>query len=190
MDLSVAAFVALVVAVALQRLYELVRSRRHIRALRAQGHAPHTEPAYVAMVIVHAGALIAAKVEVIVAHRPFVPPLAAACLLLVMIAQVARVWIFEALGPAWNVRVVAPIHIVASGPYRFVRHPNYLVVVIELLALPLVHTAWITSIAATVANALVLARRIPLEESVLARDPAWTAAFSATPRLIPWPWRR
>jgi len=82
-----------------------------------------------------------------------------------------RYWVIATLGERWTTRVLvlpgAPL--VASGPYRFLRHPNYLAVVLEVVALPLVHTAWITAVVCGAANLLVLALRIRVEDAALGR---------------------
>jgi methyltransferase len=185
MALSVVLFTALVALVALQRGAELLRSRRHLARLADAGHHPAPEPAYRAMVAVHAFALLAPPLEVALLGRAFVPALGLPALALLLLAQLGRVWVLRTLRGAWNVRVVPPRAIVTAGPYRLVRHPNYLIVCVELLALPLVHGAWLSAALATALNALVLRRRIALEEAVLAQNPAWTAAFAHTPRLVP-----
>jgi len=88
------------------------------------------------------------------------------------------------------VRVVPsmPLGVVTSGPYRFVRHPNYVAVFLELAALPLVHGAWLTALGGTLLHVAILRRRIGLEESVLMADEAYRRAFDHKPRFIPWPW--
>jgi methyltransferase len=92
-------------------------------------------------------------------------------LVLVLASQALRWWCIATLGPRWNTRVIVVpgLALVASGPYRWLRHPNYVAVVVEGFALPLVHTAWITALAFTVLNAVLLfAVRIPAENRALA----------------------
>jgi methyltransferase len=95
--------------------------------------------------------------------------------------------VIATLGVHWNVRVVPsmPLGVVTSGPYRFVRHPNYVAVFVELAALPLVHGAYLTAIAGAVLHVAVLYRRIGLEESVLMADEAYRRAFARKPRFLP-----
>lgn len=187
MVLSHVLYIGLVALVATQRLFELHRSRRHISMARARGRMVHQEPAYIAMVAVHTAVLVGAPLEVVTLHRPLQPTIAAISLVALVFAQLMRAWIFRTLGSSWNTRVVQPVGIVTSGPYRYVRHPNYAIVILEIVALPLVHGAWLTALLGTIANALVLARRIPLEERVLSRDENWREAFIDLPRLFPWP---
>jgi methyltransferase len=187
MVLSHVFYVALVALVATQRLCELHRSRRHLSLLRARGRIVHEEPAYIAMVGVHVALLVCAPLEVITLHRPLNPTVAAISLVALVFAQLVRAWVFRTLGSSWTTRVVQPVGIVTSGPFRYVRHPNYAIVILEFIALPMVHGAWLTALVGTFANAAVLARRIPLEERVLARDVNWREAFNGVPRLFPFP---
>jgi methyltransferase len=91
-------------------------------------------------------------------------------LALVLGSQALRWWCISTLGPQWNTRIVIvpSMSAVATGPYRWLRHPNYLAVVVEGAALPLVHTAWITAVVFTVLNALLLRVRIVAEQHALA----------------------
>ncbi len=94
-------------------------------------------------------------------------------LALVVLAQGLRWWCITTLGPHWNTRVIvvpgAPL--VAAGPYRLLRHPNYVAVVVEGAALPLVHTAWVTAVAFTALNLVLLSVRIRVEEQALGLRP-------------------
>jgi methyltransferase len=91
-------------------------------------------------------------------------------LAVVLAAQVLRWWCITTLGPQWNTRVIVVpgLERVAGGPYRWVPHPNYVAVVVEGFALPLVHTAWITALVFTVLNAALLRTRIKVENDALA----------------------
>jgi methyltransferase len=182
-------FIVLVAAVGLTRLIEMRLSRRHQRALAAQGAPLLPEPGFRTMVALHTGVLVGSVVEVLVLSRPFAIALAVPALALVVLGNALRLWVIATLGPHWNVRVVRSMDlgVVTSGPYRFVRHPNYVAVFVELLALPLVHGAYLTSIAGALLHLGVLRRRIALEESVLMADPAYRRAFEAKPRFLPWP---
>lgn len=164
-----AAYVALVLAVAVQRLAEVRVSHRHVRALKAQGaieHAPHQVPVMVAL---HTMWLIACVAEPLLWNRPVVPVVAGAALVLLLAGQLLRSWARRALGPRWTVPIItlpgAPR--LATGPFRYLNHPNYLGVVLEIAALPLVHTAWVTAGVFTLANALMLTWRIAAEEQAL-----------------------
>jgi methyltransferase len=186
MELSVQLYLALLALVAVGRLIELRRSRRNQSQLVAAGGEKAPEPGYFWMVSLHAGTLIGCGLEVILFHRPWIPVVGIPSLLLFVGANATRWWVIRTLGPRWNVEVTSPsLGIVAGGPYRWVRHPNYSAVFVEMLALPLIHSAWIVAIASTLAHILVLRRRVALEESVMIRNAAWQAAFEHRPRFIP-----
>ncbi len=106
------------------------------------------------MVFTHAGILACAAAEVMVLHRPLIPYLAIAMAALFVFATALRWWVIRTLAGHWNVEVMASsrVGVVTSGPYRWVRHPNYVAVAIELFALPMIHTAWITALAGTLAD--------------------------------------
>lgn len=166
---SVALYVGLLAAVGLERVAELVVSTRHVRAAMAKGAVERGRGHYPAMVALHTGLLVGALLEVLLADRPFHGWLGWPMLALVLAAQALRWWCIRTLGPQWSTRVVvlpgAPL--VTSGPYRWMAHPNYVAVVVEGVALPLVHTAWVTAVAFTVLNALLLRVRIGCEARTL-----------------------
>ena len=158
-------------ATAAERLAELVVSARHVRWAIARGSVESGRGHYPAMVALHTALLVAPAVEVAWAGRPFLPWLGWPALAVVLAAQALRWWCIATLGPRWSTRVVVVpgLPLVTRGPYRVLRHPNYLAVVAEGVALPLVHTAWVTALAFTVLNAVLLLRfRIPAEERALA----------------------
>jgi methyltransferase len=183
------AFLALLAAVGVGRLLEMRLSRRHQRALAARGARREPEPGFGAMVALHTGVLVASAVEVVGLHRPFSLALGVPALVAFALANGLRWWVIATLGPHWNVEVVSSLAlgVVTSGPYRFVRHPNYVAVFVELLALPLVHGAWITALAGAALHVPVLRRRLAVEEAVLGADAAYRAAMSAKPRFVPVP---
>src|SRR5690349_3651912 len=121
------------------------------------------------MVVLHTGLLVGAVAEVWLAGRPFVPALGWPMLALVVLSQGLRWWCIATLGNQWNTRVVVVpgLPLVRRGPYRLVPHPNYVAVVVEGLALPLVHTAWVTALVFTVANAVLLTVRVRVENAAL-----------------------
>ena len=170
-----AVFVVLVVATGFERLAELVVSTRNARWSFARGGVESGRGHFPPMVALHTGLLVACLVEVLVAHRPFLPWLGWPMLVLTLVSQGLRWWCIASLGPRWNTRVIVVPGLPPEvrGPYRFLRHPNYLVVVLEGIALPLVHTAWTTALVFTVLNAvLLLGFRLPAENRALASLPA------------------
>lgn len=168
---SVAWFDLLVALTAVERLAELVVSARNARWSFARGGVESGLGHFPPMVALHTGLLLACVLEVHLADRPFLPWLGWPALALVLASQVLRWWCIATLGPRWNTRVIVVpgLPLVRRGPYGWLSHPNYVAVVVEGLALPLVHTAWVTALAFTVLNAvLLLGYRIPAEERALA----------------------
>ncbi len=187
MDLTTIAFLALLACVGIERVVELQVSRRHQRELARCGAPKSTDPQYRWMIALHAGVLIGAALEATLLRRPFIAWLAFPSLALFAFATLLRWWVIRALGVHWNTQVVnsASLGVVTGGPFRWVRHPNYLGVFVELIALPLIHTAWITAGFAAVGNALVLRNRLRIEEPVLDAVPAYRASMSGKPRFLP-----
>jgi methyltransferase len=137
------------------------------------------------MVVVHALFPIACAAEVLVLKRPFPGAPGLVALTVALGAQALRWWAIATLGWRWNTRVIvvpgaAPV---TGGPYRFLRHPNYLAVVLEMLAVPLTHGAWLTALVFSALNAALLAVRIPAEERALGRP--YAEAFEWRSRLLP-----
>ncbi|HSL18229.1 MAG TPA: isoprenylcysteine carboxylmethyltransferase family protein [Methylomirabilota bacterium] len=180
-------FTALVGLVAVMRLVELAVSRRNIARLEARGAVEVGARLYPWMVAVHASFLLACVAEVWLLGRPFVPLLGVVSLGLLAGAAALRWWVIATLGDRWSTRVLvlpeAPP--VTGGPFRHLRHPNYLAVVVEFLALPMVHSAWLTAVVFSAADAAVLWRRIRTEEAALAAAGDYRAALGDRPRFIP-----
>ena len=166
-------FVALVLATGAERIYELVVSKRNAAAAFARGGIEYGREHFPWMVALHTGFLLACIAEVVLLDRPFIPWLGWPMLAIALLSQVGRYWVIWALGEQWNTRVIVVPgagRVERRGPYRFtwLPHPNYLIVAIEGVALPLVHSAWITALAFTVLNAvLLLGFRIPVEDKAL-----------------------
>lgn len=170
---SLVAFTVLVGLVGLERIAELVVSTRNAAWSRERGGIETGLGHFPFMVVLHIGLLVGALVEAWV-RRPDVPSLLAwSMLALVIASQVLRWWCIATLGRRWNTRVIVVPGMppVTSGPYRLFRHPNYVAVVVEGIALPLVHAAWITAVVFTVLNAGLLAVRIRAEDAALATLP-------------------
>ena len=167
---SLAFFTVLVGLVAIERLVELVVSKRNAAWSLARGGRETGRGHYAVMVVLHTGLLVGMLVEAWV-RRPAVPvALAASMLVLAIGSQALRWWCITTLGRRWNTRVIVvpDLPLVAGGPYRYLRHPNYVAVVVEGVALPLVHACWLTALVFTVANAFVLAVRLRVENDALA----------------------
>lgn len=184
-------FTGLVLLVAVLRLVELRVSRRNRRRLLARGAREVGAGHYPVMVALHTAFLIAAPLEVWLLGRPIVAPLALAAAALLAAGMALRWWVISTLGERWTTRVLvlpgAPP--VTAGPFRYLRHPNYLGVALEVAALPLVHTAWLTALVFSLANGWLLAVRVRVEERALAAAlegaGGYSAAFAGRRRFLP-----
>lgn len=166
-------YTALILLTGAERIVELVISKRNAALAFSQGGMEFGQKHFPFMVVLHTGFLLACIAEVFVLDRPFIPALGWPMLVVALLAQAGRYWCIASLGRQWNTRVIVVPgagEVRARGPYRWawLRHPNYWIVAIEGVALPLVHTAWVTAIAFTVLNAILLLRfRIPIENGAL-----------------------
>jgi methyltransferase len=159
----------LILAIGIERLVELIVSKRNARWAFAHGGEEFGRGHYPVMVALHTALLLGCVGEVWALHRPFIAWLGWPLLALVALSQALRWWCVATLGHRWNtlVIVVPQAPLVRRGPYRWLRHPNYVAVVVEGVALPLVHTAWLTAACFTLANALLLTVRIRVENAAL-----------------------
>ena len=171
--MSVLLYLIFILATGAERLFELVISGRNASAAFAQGGVEYGRRHFPWMVALHTGLLLACISEVLLLGRPFIPALGWPLLVVALLCQAGRYWVIWALGRQWNTRVIVVPglqRVTGRGPYRWswLPHPNYLIVAVEGIALPLVHSAWITAIAFTVLNAiLLLGFRIPTENRAL-----------------------
>ncbi|WP_340375453.1 isoprenylcysteine carboxylmethyltransferase family protein [Streptomyces sp. SS7] len=163
-------YALVLLAVAAERLAELLVARRNAALTLARAGVEHGRGHYPVMVALHTGLLVCCLLEPALAGRPFLPALGWPMLALAVLAQGLRWWCVTTLGPFWNTRVIVVpgARLVAAGPYRFLRHPNYLAVVVEIAALPLVHSAWLTAAVFSLANAALLTVRVRCENTALA----------------------
>ncbi|HEV2522139.1 MAG TPA: isoprenylcysteine carboxylmethyltransferase family protein [Candidatus Acidoferrales bacterium] len=181
------AYLALLVVVGIGRLAELVISRRNQKQLEAQGAQKVPEPHFRWMVVLHGAILVSAGAEVLFLHRPLIPALAFPMLALFVLSNLLRWWVIHTLSGHWVVEIMDASHIktVSSGPYRWVRHPNYVGVIAEVFSLPMIHTAWITAIAGTLGYIEILRRRLKLEDGFLMANPDYRRAMGDKPRFLP-----
>jgi methyltransferase len=175
------------VAVALLRIVELQISRQHQREMIARGASKVVEPRFRWMVLLHTAVLLGAALEVVLLRRPFISILAAVMFAIFLAANVVRWWVIRTLGNHWNVQVMdsTSFGVISTGPFRYVRHPNYAAVFAEMLALPLIHTAWITAVVGSLAHIAVLSQRLSTEERVLLANPEYRATMAGKPRFLP-----
>ena len=163
-------YLAFLALLALERMIELAVSKRNAAWSLEQGGIEYGRDHFKYMKLLHTSFFIACALEVVLLDRPFIPELGFPMLGIALLAQAIRYWVIFTLGKRWNVRVIVVpgLPAVSSGPYRLLKHPNYLAVVLEGFAVPLIHTAWITAIAFTLFNAWMLSVRIRCENEALA----------------------
>jgi len=167
-------YLVLILLTGAERIVELVISKRNAAWAFERGGVEYGFRHFPWMVALHTGLLLACIAEVFFADRPFIPALGWPMLAIVVLCQAGRYWVIASLGRQWNTRVIVVpgLAAVKRGPYRFswMRHPNYIIVAVEGIALPLVHSAWVTAIVFTLLNAILLLRfRIPIENGALRR---------------------
>jgi len=187
MPLSFLLFLALLLAVGAMRIFELRISKKHQREITSRGGAKAKDPVFPCMAMFHTLVLIGAAAEVAFLHRPFIPALAFPMIAVFIFANIVRWWVIRTLGEHWNVQVMdsTKLGVITTGPFRYVRHPNYAAVFVEMIALPLIHTAWITALVGAVVHVVVLTFRLSAEERVLFADTQYAAAMRAKPRFLP-----
>lgn len=163
-------YVFLIGLVAVERLAEVVVAESNRGWSQQRGGIEFGARHYPVMVALHIGLLAGCLVEPIALHRNFVPALGWPMVALVLGAQGLRWWCITSLNQQWNTRVIVipGVARVAGGPYRFVPHPNYVAVIVEGIALPLVHSAWITAAVFSIGNAALLRTRVRVENAALA----------------------
>ncbi len=162
-------FTGFVILLSLQRLYELRLSRRHEAIIRSLGGREIAAWQLQAMKALHAGWFVAMLVEVYALRRPFIPGLSLAALVTLMAGQGLRYAAILSLKWRWTVRVmtIPGLPLERSGIYRYLRHPNYLGVALEIVAVPLLHSTYVTAIVFSLLNLLLLSARIRTEDRAL-----------------------
>lgn len=172
-------FILVFTLVIMQRFVELFVAKRNEKWMLRQGAFEAGARHYPLMVMMHAAYFLSLLLEVSVVDRalsPFWPALLAVFL----IAQVTRIWCLTSLGKFWNTKIIIlpGANVVKKGPYKFIRHPNYLIVTIELLVLPLLFSAYFTAIIFSLLNVWMLSVRIPTEEKALKKATNYKEKFS------------
>jgi methyltransferase len=162
-------FTGIVIAVILQRLFELRISRLHAAYLLTHGGQIHHDNALKLVKGLQVAWFVAMLIEVWVLNRPFIPALFAIALIAALMGQYLRYLSMQALGSRWTLQLIAIPETprVTTGIYRYLRHPNWLGVALEILAVPLIHAAYVSATIFSIANAVLLVKRIQAEEDVL-----------------------
>jgi len=185
MVISLPVYLGIIAALALERCVELYIARRNAARAFAAGAVEIGQRHYRAMVAFHAAFLVACTVEGIARGSGAPAAVAVLAIAAELFAQFLRYWVILTLRSRWNTRIIVfpDAKPVTSGPFRFVRHPNYLAVAIEIAAVPLIGGAWVTAIVFSVGNAILLMVRIPAEERALGQS--YAGAFNALPQFLP-----
>lgn len=172
---------------AIRKIADQMRSRRNFAALVERRLYPDEDRALAWLVITHLAFFVLTPVEILLLDRRFVPAIGVPMIGLLVAATALRYWSTSHLGHYWTSRVAVPhdMRPVVCGPYRLVRHPNYLAMSLELLAMDLIYTAWWTALVVSALNAWSMYLRIGAEERVLFQIPAYRAAMQHKARLIP-----
>jgi methyltransferase len=172
-------------AVGLERLYELRLSNANAAWAFSQGAVETGQRHYRFMTVMHTAFLIGCAVEPLVFARAVSLPVAAVFLGLAASSQVLRYWAISTLGPRWNTRVIVIPNAspVTHGPYRYLRHPNYVAVIVELFALPMIVGSVFTAVSFSLTNAVLLWVRIRAEEAAMGTP--YQSAFSSRSRFLP-----
>ena len=185
MVISLPVYLGVIAALAAERGVELFIAQRNAARAFAAGAIEAGHGHYPAMVVFHTGFLVACVVERAMRGHGAPPAIAAVAVIAELIAQFLRYWVIFTLGPRWNTRIIvipdaAPV---TSGPFRFLRHPNYVAVAIEMVAVPMIGGAWLTAIAFSLGNGILMMFRIPAEERAMGKS--YAGAFSTLPRFFP-----
>ena len=185
MVISLDAYLAFLAALAAEQVFHLALAARNARRALAMGAVEHGRGHYPVMAAFHALFLLSAAAEAIVLKRPFPGVLGWMALGGALGAQALRYWSISSLGWRWNTRIIVfpGLPPVSRGPYRFMRHPNYLAVIVEVACVPLIHGCWLTALVFSIGNAALLSVRIRAEEAAM--GPNYALEFGDRSRLMP-----
>jgi methyltransferase len=183
--ISEKAYLVILVLIGGERIFELLLSRRNARRAFARGAVEVKQRHYPFMVAFHSLFLVSCAAESLLWQHNFPPIVAWGALAFAVLAQALRYAAVWTLGDRWNTKVIVEPgeQPVATGLYRWIRHPNYVAIALEIVAIPMIRGAWITALAFSVANLPLLAVRISVEERALGET--YAKAFASRPRFIP-----
>ncbi len=171
-------------ALGASRLLELRISRRnrHVDGVRKA----EKDPVFKVMVFLHSALFVVIPCEAYVFQRPWHLVQASCAFILLFVASAGRAWVLYTLQHNWNVEVVKPISVITTGPYAYVRHPNYAIVILEIFAISLFHSTWLSMVGLSLLNAWVLSQRIPFEEHVLLQKEEYQTSMKSKKRFLPY----
>lgn len=161
-------FIVFIPFLVIQRLFELRLAKRNEELVRKEGAVEYDKRGYKYIVYMHIGFFITLILEKYLLNREF-NSLSLLFLLIFIFTQLLRYWAITSLGKYWNTKilVVPGASLVKTGPYKYMKHPNYLAVITEFAVIPLIFSCYITCIIFSILNFLTLIRRIKIEEKAL-----------------------
>ncbi|MGR3764771.1 isoprenylcysteine carboxyl methyltransferase family protein [Rossellomorea sp. NS-SX7] len=178
-------FILFFTILVVQRLVELVIARKNEKWMKDRGAKEFGQDHYRAMVMIHFAFFISLLIEGGLLHSG-IHPLWKYLLAGFLLTQAGRIWVISSLGKYWNTKIIVlpNTEVVATGPYKHFRHPNYLIVTLELAIIPLLFNAYWTLVIFSVLNQLILLTRIPVEERALRSETDYERVHLATPGWI------
>ena len=170
-------FYLILVLVIIQRLVELLIAKKNEKAMLAKGAYEVGAAHYPFMILLHVSFFVSLLIEVIFFKSVLTPHIE--WLVIFLVLQLLRIWCLVSLGMFWNTKIIIlpGANVVMKGPYSFIRHPNYLVVCLEIALLPVMFEAYFTAITFTILNFIMLAVRIPIEEKALKEATNYASAI-------------
>ncbi|MCM3766626.1 isoprenylcysteine carboxyl methyltransferase family protein [Neobacillus niacini] len=172
--------------IVLQRIVELVIAKRNEHWMKRQGAIEIGAIHYRFIVLMHMLFLISFFLEKLL-FKHGLSPIWPILLTVFVLTQIFRIWVIQSLGRFWNTKIIVlpNASVIRKGPYRYIKHPNYLVVSLEIIVIPILYNAYFTAVLFTILNFIMLAIRIPREEQALGSVTEYNHAFQDCPRLIP-----
>lgn len=161
-------FIVFISLIIIQRISELILSKRNENYLRSKGAVEHDKDGYKYIVLMHNLFFVSFIVEFIFLQRQLNPYWQILLIIFICI-QLLRYWAIFTLGKRWNTKILVlpDTELIISGPYKYLKHPNYVAVIIEIAVIPLLFSCYFAAIIFSVLNLIVLKRRIKIEEEVL-----------------------
>ncbi|MGI9534738.1 MAG: isoprenylcysteine carboxyl methyltransferase family protein [Thermodesulfobacteriota bacterium] len=161
-------FILFIIFLAIQRILELRLAKKNEKVVRKEGAIEYDREGYKYIVFMHVGFFISLILEKYLLNRGF-NSLSLLIFIIFIFTQLLRYWAITSLGKYWNTKilVVPNTPLIAKGPYKYLKHPNYLAVITEIVVIPLIFSCYITCIIFSTLNFLTLLRRIRIEENAL-----------------------
>lgn len=179
-------FTVFILIIITQRILELFVAKRNEIWIKSQGGIEYGRSHYHYLVIMHSLFFLVYIIEVLFFNLKLSPGWHLLGSIFVL-TQVGRIWVITSLGKFWNTKIIVLPHaeVVKKGPYRYLKHPNYTIVTIEFIIIPLLFQAYLTAILFTLLNIMILSVRIPAEEKALGKQTEYEKVFTNRKRFVP-----